>query len=85
MFLVLIFFFKGWGNGCCPVCGSWKASNTPLQCAAEARKVQVASLLIARGAKANVKSLKVVVSLDLDRLRNQPSLVQPLCHEKERA
>jgi ankyrin repeat protein len=61
------------------------AGYTPLQCAAEAGQVQVASLLIAHGAKANVKSLKAVVSLDLDRFKNHPSLVHPLCHEKERA
>ncbi|XP_062144830.1 protein VAPYRIN-LIKE-like [Alnus glutinosa] len=61
------------------------AGYTPLQCAAEAGQVQVASLLIAHGAKANGESLKAVVSLDLDRFKNHPSLVHPLCHEKERA
>jgi len=60
-------------------------SNLPLECAAKAGQVQVALLLIAHGAKANVKSLKGVVSLDLDRFKNHPSLVHPLCHEKERA
>jgi hypothetical protein len=39
--------------------------------------------LIAHGAKANVKSLKGVVSLDLDRFKNHPYFVHPLCHEKE--
>ncbi|KAE8009641.1 hypothetical protein FH972_006067 [Carpinus fangiana] len=58
---------------------------TPLRCALEAGHVQVASLLIAHGAKANVKSRKDVVSLDFDRFKNHPSLVHPLCHEKERA
>ncbi|XVF32667.1 hypothetical protein REPUB_Repub17cG0102200 [Reevesia pubescens] len=58
---------------------------TPLHCAVEAGQVQVALLLIAHGAKANVKSLKGVVPLNSDCCKNHPSLVQPLCHEKERA
>ncbi|XWS36241.1 hypothetical protein CRYUN_Cryun20dG0068600 [Craigia yunnanensis] len=58
---------------------------TPLHCAVEAGNVQVALLLIAHGAKANVKSLKGVVPLNSDCFKNHPSLVQPLCHENERA
>ncbi|XWS76474.1 hypothetical protein CRYUN_Cryun01aG0179300 [Craigia yunnanensis] len=58
---------------------------TPLHCAVEAGHVQVALLLIAYGAKANAKSLKGVVPLNSDCFKKHPSLVQPLCHEKQRA
>ncbi|XVE73223.1 hypothetical protein DITRI_Ditri11bG0099800 [Diplodiscus trichospermus] len=58
---------------------------TPLHCAVEAGHVEVALLLIAHGAKANAKSLKGMVHLNSDCIKNQSSLVQPLCHEKERA
>lgn len=62
------------------------AGYTPLHCAVEAGHVQVALLLVAHGARANVKSLEGVVShVNLDRFKNHPALVHPVCHEKERA
>lgn len=59
------------------------AGYTPLHCAVEAGHVQVALLLIANGARANVKGIKGVVPLNFDRFKNHPSVVHPLCNEKE--
>ncbi|XP_062024101.1 protein VAPYRIN-LIKE-like [Rosa rugosa] len=62
------------------------AGYTPLHCAVEAGHVQVALLLVAHGARANVKSLEGIVSpVSLDRFKNHPALVHPVCHEQERA
>uniref|UniRef100_A0A2N9IHY9 MSP domain-containing protein n=1 Tax=Fagus sylvatica TaxID=28930 RepID=A0A2N9IHY9_FAGSY len=61
------------------------AGYTPLHCAIERGHVQVALLLISHGAKANVKSLKGVIPLNFDHFKNHPTVVHPLCHEKERA
>ncbi|KAL6208514.1 hypothetical protein ACLB2K_019463 [Fragaria x ananassa] len=62
------------------------AGYTPLHCAVEAGHVQVALLLVAHGARANVKSLEGMVSpVSLDRFKNHPALLHPVCHEKERA
>ncbi|KAK3007895.1 hypothetical protein RJ639_013040 [Escallonia herrerae] len=61
------------------------AGYTPLHRAVEAGHVQVALYLVARGARTNMKGLIGVVPLHLDSLKNHPSLVTPLCQEKERA
>ncbi|XP_050364977.1 protein VAPYRIN-LIKE-like [Argentina anserina] len=62
------------------------AGYTPLHCAVEAGHVQVALLLVAHGARANMKSLEGILSpVSLDRFKNHPALVYPVCHEKERA
>ncbi|GMY16545.1 protein VAPYRIN-LIKE-like [Fagus crenata] len=61
------------------------AGYAPLHCAIERGHVQVALLLFSHGAKANVKSLKGVIPLNFDHFKNHPTVVHPLCHEKERA
>ncbi|GAV79051.1 Ank domain-containing protein/Ank_2 domain-containing protein, partial [Cephalotus follicularis] len=59
---------------------------TALDCAVEAGHVKVALLLIAHGARANFKSAKGVAPLNkLECFKSHPSLVQPLCSDKERA